>query len=77
MAQDKIKDSQLVNEIAITKNQIIEDIRKNYFNLMTFAMSLPLVSTTEMNEIVPIDDIIISTFDLRLNLTRELERTGK
>lgn len=44
---------------------------------MTFAMSQPLVTEDERQVVMPIDNIIKSTFDLRSKLTTELDQTKK
>jgi len=78
LAQDKqIRDNTLHSEISSLKNQILDDIRKNYFNLFTCAYSQPLVIEDSKQGIVPVKDVIKSMFDLRMTLSRFLEETGK
>lgn len=78
MAKDrKIRDNGMLTEIANIKNQILESIRKNYFNLFTCAYSLPLVMEDKTHGIVPCEDTIKSQFDVRMALNHELEETGK
>lgn len=73
----KIKDNSMLAEIQNVKNQILEDIRKNYSNLMTFAYSIPLVVEDSSKGIIPVTDTIKSTFDMRNGISHELGRTGK
>ncbi len=67
----------MLAEIQNVKNQILEDIRKNYSNLMTFAYSMPLVCEDSKKGIIPVKDTIKSTFDMRNGISHELIKTGK
>jgi len=78
IAKDKkVRDNGMLTEMTNVKNQIVESIRKNYFNLFTCAYSLPLVKEDVTQGIVPCADTIKSTFDVRMELNHQLEETNK
>ena len=69
-------DNTMIQNLINLKNVILQRIRLNFNNLLTFAKATPLVFIQKKKPI-PVSDETRSDFNMRMKMMNALESTGK